>query len=251
MELTKQHQELYSMLQGAIKSGNLQQNTINTIAIDTVNSIQDREYSEENSKPNFDKWRNYGVSIYNFYRAFQDFGADVTQVLGYEGSGKSYGLKYFDKGELLWFNTDKKNPTWKGGRQVLGTKNRPSTAYNLMQFRSYEDILITVMLYKKLGLFDTNKQTVVFMLGHIEDYNADGETRQRLKVLGNLARNLSIEGIPENTIYTKIKIETEGPKYYFTTVNNGLNTCRTLEGLFENDLIPNNLKLVADAIRNY
>lgn len=226
-----------------------------SIVIDTISEIAYNAYVAEKGKLNYDKWRDYGIEYYNFYKSLQNLGFECVQILGEFGTGKSYGIKGFEKGECFWYNIDNKNPTWIGGREIYGTKHSPKF-YNNTQFKTYRDVLGSAQMLLKSGMFNTdnNKPPIAFLLAHVQDYKSgdlDNPIKQQLKIMGNQAKELGVEGLVENTLYSKVVIEDGGPKYYYVTQPNGANTVRTLEGLFHEDLIPNNLKLVADAIRNY
>lgn len=227
-----------------------------SIVIDTISEISYNAYVAERGKLNYDKWRDYGIEYYNFYKSLQRLGFECTQILGEFGSGKSFGVKGFEKGECIWYNIDNKNPTWKGGREIYGTKKKPHPFYNLTKFTTYKDVLGSAKLMLDSGIFDISdgKPPIAFLLAHVQDYKSgdlDNPIKQQLKIMGNQAKELGVEGLVENTLYSKVVTEDGGPKYYYVTQPNGANTIRTLEGLFKDTLIPNNLKTVADAIRNY
>lgn len=220
---------------------------IECIVIDTLNGIQDKQYSAEKQKPNFDKWRDYGIGVYNHIKHLQLRGFEIFLILGYEGSGKSYAMKNLPEGSCIWYNADGKNPTWKGGREIFGTKNSPTT-YQVLP-NDYPDIINDL---DKRGKTAFAPIRVAFILGHIEDYKSGYETRQRLKLLGNLARNMSIEGLMENVLYSEVNVEGNERKYYFRTKNSGMDTCRTIEGLFDGkERIPNDFKYILDKLKAY
>lgn len=217
------------------------------ITVDTINGIQDAQYSAEAGKPNFDKWRNYGVELYNFIKSLQKLGFEIVGVFGDFGSGKSYGMSTLKEGECMWYNADAKNPTWKGGKEIFGTKRNP-TEHQLIP-TSYQQIIQNLTSKGKSAFVDN---PVAFITGHIDEYKApNGEVRYRLKILGNLARNLSVEGLFENTLYTHVQKEKEDTKFYFKTINSGGDTCRTTEGLFDGDLIPNDYSYILKKLEEY
>jgi hypothetical protein len=217
------------------------------IVVDTLNGIQDAQYSAESSKPNFDKWRNYGVELYNFIKSLQKLGFTEIAVLGDFGSGKSFGISTLKEGECMWYNSDAKNPTWRGGKQIFGTKTKP-TAHQMIP-SSYQQILNDI---QSKGRAAFSENPVAFVIGHTEEYKApNGEVRYRLKILGNLARNLSVEGLFENTLYTHVVKDKTETKYYFRTKNSGSDTCRTMEGLFEDELIPNDFSFILKKLDEY
>lgn len=219
---------------------------IKCIVVDTLNGIQDAEYSAEKQKPNFDKWREYGIEVYNHIKHLQALGFEIVLILGYEGSGKSYGIKSLPEGSCVWYNADGKNPTWKGGKEIFGTKNNP-TQYQVL-VKHYSHIIADI---KKRGSDAFEQDRVAFVLAHIDDYKSGHDQRKRLKVLGNLARNLSIEGLMENVLYSEINVDGAKREYYFRTVNSGVDTCRTSEGLFDNEKIPNDFNYILEKLGKY
>lgn len=86
---------------------------------------------------------------------------------------------------------------------------------------------------------------IVYFLGHSEQMD-DG--REHFKTIGKMLDNyVTLEG--EFTIVLKTTVR-DG-KYFFSTHNNGQDTVKSPMDMFESDLIPNDLKMVDDAIREY
>lgn len=233
---------------------------IKTIVVDTLNAVQNNQYMamlDKRTMVTRDKWKDFGVDIYAFMvDDLQRLGFEVVLVLGYEGSGKSFGIKYLQPGTNIWYNSDKKNPTFKNvefngekfrARDVYGTKVKP-TNYMTMP-TSYKDITEHIESIEKLGLLDEKR--VAFLIGHIEDYKSEGETRQRLKTLGSLASKMNIEGSVENCFYTKLNTVGDRVEFKLDTINSGTNTARSLEDAFEGRFIDNNFHKVYEAIVNY
>lgn len=233
---------------------------IKTIVVDTLNAIQNNQYMgmlDRKTMVTRDKWRDFGVDIYAFMvDDLQRLGFEVVLILGYEGTGKSYGIKHLEPGTNIWYNADRKNPTFKNvefndnvisARKVYGTKSKPSPYMVLPQ--SYKDITSHIEDVEKQGLLDENR--VAFLIGHVEDYKAEGETRQRLKTLGNLSSKMNIEGSVENCFYTKLNVMGDNIEFKLDTKNNGTNTARSLEDAFESRYINNDFNLVYNAIVNY
>lgn len=220
------------------------------VIIDTINSTQNDEYMsmlDRNEMITRDKWRDFGVNIYMLLDNIKKLpDAEIVLVLGYEGSGKSFGIKGLDPNTTMWLHTDKKGITFKGGRQNYKK-----------EFKNYFDTEIDS--YDTLNAFIErthakrvkDKPFVVFILGHIEDYKVEVQTRQRLKVLGNLATKMNIEGSVTHCYYTQINKIPGGVEYKLRTVNTGFNTGRSLEGMFDSELIDNNFQLILDGIDNY
>lgn len=217
---------------------------IKTIVVDTLNGIQQDMYMTSIKKADHDKWMDYGKDIYSFVVDLQKRGFEIVEIPGYEGSGKSYGMKGLKKGTNIWYNCDNKNPTWEGGREEYGTKSNP-TKYHIIP-SGYSAILKHIDATIAGGFLDKNP--IAFLTCHIEDYKSGGEMRQRMKVLGQVATKMNIEGKMENVFYSKTVREGNQTKYYLSTKNNGYNTGRSNEGMFSEELIPNNFQLIVDAL---
>ena len=89
------------------------------------------------------------------------------------------------------------------------------------------------------------KEKIVYFLGHSEQMD-DG--REHFKTIGKMLDNyVTLEG--EFTIVLKTTVR-DG-KYFFSTHNNGQDTVKSPMDMFDSDLIPNDLKMVDDTIREY
>lgn len=89
------------------------------------------------------------------------------------------------------------------------------------------------------------QEKIVYFLGHSEQMD-DG--REHFKTIGKMLDNyVTLEG--EFTIVLKTTVR-DG-KYFFSTHNNGQDTVKSPLDMFESDLIPNDLKMVDDTIREY
>jgi hypothetical protein len=222
----------------------------NCVIVDTINAVQNDLYMsmlDRNEMVTRDKWRDFGTDIYMLMDDVKKLkNTEIVLVLGYEGSGKSFGIKGLDPNTTMWLHTDKKGITFKGGRQNYKK-----------EFKNYFDTELInydeVAKYIK-GCHTKRIQTkpfVVFILGHIEDYKVETQTRQRLKVLGNLATKMNIEGSVTHCYYTYVNKTHNSVEYKLRTVNTGFNTGRSLEGMFKEELIDNNFQLILDGINNY
>lgn len=234
---------------------------IKTIVVDTLNAVQNNQYMSMLDKKTMvtrDKWKDFGVDIYAFMvDDLQRLGFEVVLILGREGSGKSFGLKYLEAGTNIWYNADRKNPTFRNvingekeypARQVYGTKNKPSSYMVIPQ--TYKDITAHIESIQKQDLLHEDR--VAFLIGHTEEFKVEnGDVRQRFKTLGGLATKMNIEGSVENCIYTHVNVIGDNVEYKLDTKNNGFNTARALEGAFDSRYIDNNFSLIYDKIVNY
>jgi len=169
-------------------------------------------------------------------------------VIGYEGTGKSFGMSTLQEGDCIWYNADKKNPTWKGGKEVFGTRNNP-TRYQYVP-EGYDDCIGHITELRSKGVFED--EPIAFLIGHVEDYKtSDGQVRQRLKTLGKLAKTMNIEDELNHCYYTEVKKEGNTVKYQFRTQNSGFDTCRSPQGLHNGLYINNDYAQIISDIENY
>jgi|TARA_B110000858_G_scaffold140270_1_gene159228 hypothetical protein len=222
---------------------------IKSICIDTLTAIQERQYAADKKKPGHDQWFDYGVTIANFVNELSNLGFEIVLVLGEPGTGKSSGMRTLDPGTNIWYNADKKNPTWIGGREEYGKKFKPTPRLHQLP-DTYADIINHIKAGIEADMFDDEK--VAFVSGHTETYKSGLETRVRLKTLGKLANKMQIEGNLEHVLYSVVKKNdsTGDAEFLLETQNNGTNTARSSQGMLEG-VIHNDYKLILEAIRNY
>lgn len=85
----------------------------------------------------------------------------------------------------------------------------------------------------------------VYFLQHTEN-TADGGTKA--KTIGKmLDEKITLEGM----VTVVLNADKENQSYFFTTQNNGANTGKSPEGMFEEFRIDNDLKKVDDALCDY
>jgi hypothetical protein len=225
---------------------------IRSICVDTLTAIMKSQVYdtwEAGKALKHDDWKDYGVELNQFVRALRDRGFTLIGVLGYEGSGKSFGMKSLDPGTNVWFNCDDKETTFKGGRQVYGTRTKPTQLNRIADSKSYDSMLATIDKIIAAGALDANP--IAFLIAHIEDYKSGEVTRQRMKVMGKVSKN-GLEDMLTMCYYTKVSADGYGGvKYELLTQNTGLNTGRTMEGQHEGLTIPNDFKLIINSFDNY
>lgn len=97
-------------------------------------------------------------------------------------------------------------------------------------------------------LFDAKligEDVTTFFLSHSE---LDEYGKSRCKTIGKMLNDkICIEGMFSIVLNTLV----EDGKYYFETQNNGSNTSKSPEGMFDSVRIENDLQLVVDSIKNY
>ena len=239
-------------------SKNKAQYNIKSIVVDTVNAIQNVQHAEileKKGKAQHDDWTDYGVDLYLFIERLKDLGFELVLILGKEGSGKSFGIKGLTPGEYIWFNADKKNPTFARPEhhlELYGTKVNPGPLMRIPT--KYSQIIDDVKAMKK-GIETPNfdiklsNNPIAFLIGHTEEYrNSEGGTNQRLRVLGRMATKMHVEGSSEYTLVAGVNIVNNRPVGYLRTASDGNDTCRTPEGAFDNIRIPNDFSLIVSAI---
>jgi len=220
---------------------------IKSICVDTLTGIQTEEYMRDKKKPGHDKWKDYGQDIYTFIGDLQKLGFELALILGEPGTGKSSGMRTLEHDTNIWYNADNKNPVWEGGKAEYGSKINPRKPYHIIP-ESYSDIISHVRGGIDNGMFETERYA--FITGHIENYKSGSETMQRLKVLGNMATKMQLEGKLESVFYSAVESNNGTNKYILETQNNGYNTARSHQNMFE-PKIENDYKFILDKLSKY
>jgi len=215
--------------------------------VDTLTGIQNEMYMASVGKPSHDKWLDWGQGIWRLNTELQDLGFETVLVLGDPGTGKSTGMRTLGANTNIWYNADRKNPVWKGGRQEYGTKDAPRAPYHVVP-RTYADIISHVRAGVDKGMFAPRRFAI--LTSHVEEYKQGSLVRYRLKTLGNLATKMQLEGKFETVLYSKVIREGAETQYVLETQNDGYNTVRSPQGLFE-PVIPNDYGFVLDSLENY
>lgn len=220
---------------------------IRSITVDTLTGIQNDEYMANQRKPGHDQWMDYGKDIYAFIMQLQQLGFEIIMVLGEPGTGKSSGMATLETKTNLWFNADKKNPVWKGGKLEYGTKNDPIYPYHTLP-STYQEVISLVAEGIANGRFE--KLRYAFLTGHTETYKVGLDTKERLKILGKVGTKMQLEGKMETVFYSRVEMVNSTPTYILETQNNGFNTARSHQGMFEGK-IPNDYNLVIEKLLTY
>lgn len=193
-------------------------------------------------------------------------------IMGESGTGKTYSIKNFKKGEALVFSVEKGRLPFKTDLEVV--KNADYTDMG-KEFKApkYKTYIIDDSQYLLVNeMFDRAKESgyakwtdiakrfrdvihyinskmpddvLVYFLHHTEFDSTSGKTKA--KTVGKLLDNqLTVEGCFDVVLMTQI----ESGQHLFITQSDGFTTCKSPEGMFE-DKIPNDLKAVDNAIREY
>ena len=220
---------------------------IKTVCIDTLTGIQNEEYMLDQRSATLDKWKDYGKSIWQLISTLQTLGFNIVMVLGEPGVGKSTGMRTLPHNTNIWFNADNKNPVWKGGKEEYGTKNNPRFPYHVIP-KTYADIISHIQNGIEKGMFEEDRFAI--LTGHTEDYKSGTENKRRLKVLGNLATKMQLEGKLETVLYANVLKENGVTRYILETQNDGYNTARSPMEAFE-PIIDNNYNFIIETLANY
>ena len=193
-------------------------------------------------------------------------------IMGESGTGKTYSIKNFKKGEALVFSVEKGRLPFKSDLQIiknatytdLGTElkepkyktyiiddsqyllvNEMFDRVNETGYKKWTDIALrfrNLIHYINSGMPD---DVIVYFLHHTEFDSNSGRTKA--KTVGKLLDNqLTVEGCFDVVLMTQI----ENGEHIFVTQSDGFTTCKSPEDMFEKK-IPNDLKVVDTAIREY
>ncbi len=217
-----------------------------SVVLDTLNAIQNDAYIKhlkEEGQASFNKWRDFGVEIYDLYNFMKNWNCDIVQVLGFEGSGKTVGAMFLKPEETLYLNSDNKPLTF----DPIGYSDK-----NLRVVRTYDEVkeLIRKVVDTKLNPKAKGRLTV-FVLAHTDVYKVNAVEREKLRVLGNFATKMNIEGSVVHTYYTKVDTDMskeDSQRFKLLTKNTGYNTGRSPLGMWDTLEIPNNYQMILDKI---
>ena len=204
-------------------------------------------------------------------------------VIGQSGSGKTYSIKNFSKDEVGVISVEKGRLPFKSDIKVCKVKRdftgaKDYAALNVARYswiqtviatskcksividdsqyllvnelferakeKSYDKFTDMAVNFRNLIHFINDlpeEDKIVYFLHHT-DIGADG--REKAKTIGKmLDEKLTLEGCFDIVLYCQ--------DHKFFTQANGQSTAKTPEGLFESVEIPNDLKMVDTAIRDY
>lgn len=203
-------------------------------------------------------------------------------ILGHSGSGKTTSLRNLDPNETLLIQVVKKSLPFRSKNWLPCNKENPSgtiffTGANadliIKAIQNTKKKIIVIDDFQYLMSFELMNRTsergfdkfteiakhafsVVESATQIQDdkriyflaHVTSDEHGERLKTIGKmLDEKIVLEGM--FTIVLKTVV-TNGV-YEFSTRNSGSDTVKTPIDMFESDRIPNDLKIVDDAIKNY
>ena len=195
----------------------------------------------------------------------------LTMIYGESGTGKSTSLRNFTNDEVAVINVSGKPMPFRSELKTLSSNNyltiadwlpkikQPSIVIDDATYLMVDQFMANVQMkgYEKYNIMAQNftnliefarklpEDKVVYFVGH-SDQADDG--REHFKTIGKMIDNyVTLEG--KFTIVLKAVVK-DG-HYYFQTHNNGYDTVKSPLGMFEEDLIENDLKMVDDVMREY
>lgn len=197
--------------------------------------------------------------------------AILVMVYGQSGTGKSTSLRNFESNEVYIINVSGKPMPFRKKLQTTNTDNY-AEIYTNLQTIEVPSIVVDDATYLMVNAFMRNAKVqgyqkytdmaynfnalidvaahlpnnkIVYFIGH-SDQADDG--REHFKTIGKMLDNyVTLEGKFSIVLKTVVK---DG-EYFFSTQNNGQDTVKSPMDLFDKALIPNDLKAVDTAIREY
>jgi len=189
-------------------------------------------------------------------------------IMGESGTGKSTSIRNLKNagiinvyGKPLPFKSDLKTINLDDADRIINALNNAKS--NVIVVDDFQGLLVTQFMgrvlekgydkYSEMALryyrviravekLPDNKR--IYFMSHIERKNG----REKVKTLGKLLdNNITVEGLFTIVLKTVVM---DG-NYYFQTHNSGFDTVKSPMGMFEKDLIPNDLSDVDRNICDY
>lgn len=194
-------------------------------------------------------------------------------IEGETGSGKTYSLRNFKPDEIGIFSVEKGRLPFKGDFKVVkhATYKDINKIFNEPKLKRYviddSQYLLVNELFDRAKEVGYQKYTdmalafrnlvhavnhnlpddvIVYFLHHTETDSNTGKTKA--KTVGRMIdQYLTLEGCFDVVLLAAI----DGTDHYFITQSDGYTTAKSPYGLFPDIKIPNDLKMVDTAIREY
>lgn len=194
-------------------------------------------------------------------------------ILGQSGTGKSYSLKEFDENEVCLISVQKTLlPFRKKFKEVVVTDkyaeiakamkatNKSVIVIDDCQYlmanefmrrateKGYDKFTEIAFNFWDLIVQEVNSlpaDTIVYLLCHT---STDENGVEKMKTIGKLVDE---KITPEGLFTIVLKTAVSDGNYAFVTQNNGKDTVKSPEGMFDTYAINNDLKYVDEKIRNY
>ena len=199
----------------------------------------------------------------------------VICLAGLSNSGKSTSLKYLDPAETFiisctgnWYVCNDYIKIEKMLEVVSSTRSDIKVividdinyclSNEIMQnalVKGYEKFTLQAKNYYDLisKAHDLREDLTVVIISHIINDGTDIEPSWKLYSSGKmLDKTVNLDGLFSYIIYAERTVgDDEEVHYHFRTRTNGNDTCRSVEGCFQDKLIEPNMKLVIDTINKF
>lgn len=199
--------------------------------------------------------------------------AITVMILGESGTGKSSSLRKFKPDEVEIINVIGKplpfrskgfeshsTDSYSTIKQILRKTDKPSIVIDDAQYlmanefmrrakeKGYEKFTEIGQNFWDFVNFCRNlpEDKIVYFLQHVET-SADGNTIKAKTIGKMLDEKVTLEGM--FAVVLRTHVDEDG--YGFTTQNSGSDTVKSPVGMFDDVVIPNDLKMVDTAIREY
>ena len=198
-----------------------------------------------------------------------------VMILGESGTGKSASLRNFESGEVAIINVVGKPLPFKTKLSTYNSDDYTkvmSAIYRSVNELGYTRVVVDDSQYLMANEFMRRayekgydkfteiasnyhglismvqklpNNVIVYFLSHVA---VDERGKERCKTIGKmLDEKITIEGLFTIVLKTEVK---DG-NYYFSTRNSGNDTVKSPIGMFDSELIDNDLKMVDETIRQY
>lgn len=119
-------------------------------------------------------------------------------------------------------------------------------------FDKFTEIAQKFYAILKMGI-QMREDLNVIVSCHAENSGTADEPKWKIKTVGKMIDNLvTVEGLFTYVLFTNVSRDTDNKvSYSFITHSDGSNTAKTPFGCFEEDLIPNDMQMVIDAINEF
>lgn len=200
----------------------------------------------------------------------------LTMLYGESGTGKSTSFRNFTNDEVAIINVSGKPMPFKSDLKTLNPVDSRKDPYQIITewlpkiqqpsiiiddstYLMVDQFMANVQIkgYDKFSFMAQNftnlieaarllsEDKIVYFVGHSEQQD---NGREHFKTIGRMIDNyVTLEG----KFTTVLKSVVKDGHYYFQTHNSGADTVKSPLGMFEDDLIDNDLKMVDDVMREY
>ena len=120
-------------------------------------------------------------------------------------------------------------------------------------YDKFTQIAANLAMVAKLPKDLRDDLTIIFLTHSEDSTDINGNRKIKAKTIGKMIDNtLTLEGLFSIVLFGKVNKNDDGElEYGFETQNNGENTCKSPQGMFEDSFIPNNLQYVKDCMKKY